>query len=130
MPAADAIAAATHAAEMAGGLNLLVLFGSRARGDAQSASDWDFGYVGSTTFDPDRLLAALIDAVGSDRVDLIDLTRAGAQLRFRAAGDGRPLFETDSGIFSRFWLDAVTFWCDVEPILHAGYDQVLADLGP
>jgi len=126
----DAIAAATTAAETASGLSLLVLFGSRARGDAQPASDWDFGYIGSTTFDPDRLLAALVAAVGSDRVDLIDLTRTGAQLRFRAAGDGRPLLEADHGAFSRFWLDAVSFWCDIEPILRAGYAQVLTDLGP
>ena len=89
-----------------------------------------FGYIGSTTFDPDRLLAAIVAAVGSDRVDLIDLTRAGAQLRFRAAGDGRPLLEADPGAFSRFWLDAVSFWCDVEPIVRAGYDQVLTELGP
>ena len=130
VPALAAFCLTAHAAETASGLRLLVLFGSRARGDAQPASDWDFGYIGSTAFDPDRLLAALVDALGSDRVDLVDLTRAGAQLRFRAAGDGRPLFEIDSGVFTRFWLDAVSFWCDIQPIVRGGYDQVLAELGP
>ena len=37
------------------GLTLLILFGSRARGDSQPASDWDFGYIASPEFDPDRL---------------------------------------------------------------------------
>jgi len=78
----DAIAAATTAAETASGLSLLILFGSRARGDARPASDRDFGYIGSTTFDPDRLLAAIVAAVGSDRVDLMDLATA-ACLHFK-----------------------------------------------
>jgi predicted nucleotidyltransferase len=29
------------------GLTLVVLFGSRARGEATERSDWDLGYVGS-----------------------------------------------------------------------------------
>lgn len=130
MADADAIAAAIRAAETASGLTLLVLFGSRARGDTHAASDWDLGYIGSAAFDPDGLLGALVDAVGSDRIDLVDLTRAGGLLRFRAARDGRPLFEADAGAFGRFWFEAVSFWCDVEPIVRAGYARVLADLGP
>jgi predicted nucleotidyltransferase len=112
------------------GLTLLVLFGSRARGDNQPSSDWDFGYVASRGFDPDRLLAALVDALNSDRVDLVDLRRAGAQLRYRAARDGRVVAETANGEFARFWFDAVSFWCDVQPLLRRGYDAVLAELGP
>ena len=126
----DPIAAATRAAETADGLQLLVLFGSRARGDPRADSDWDFGYLGSTTLDPDGLLAALVSAVGSDRIDLVDLSRAGGLLRFRAARDGRPLFEAVPMSFARFWLDAVSFWCEVEPIVRAGYDRVLRELGP
>jgi len=112
------------------GLTLLVLFGSRARGDHRPSSDWDFGYVASRGFDPDRLLAVLVDALNSDRVDLVDLRRAGAQLRYRAAGDGRVVAETANGEFARFWFDAVSFWCDVQPLLRRGYDAVLAELGP
>ena len=112
------------------GLTLLVLFGSRARGDNQPCSDWDFGYVASPGFDPDRLLAVLVDALNSERVDLVDLRRAGAQLRYRAARDGRVVAETANGEFARFWFDAVSFWCDVQPLLRRGYDAVLAELGP
>lgn len=124
------VVAATRAAEAAAGLELFVLFGSRARGDAHANSDWDFGYIGSPAFDPDALLAALVLSIGSDTIDLVDLTRASGLLRYRAARDGRPLFERESGAFARFWFDAVSFWCDVYPILSKGYDQVLAELGP
>src|SRR5439155_3221473 len=105
------------------GLDLLVLFGSRARADEHAASDWDLGYAASTAFDPDRFLAAIVDDIGTDRIDVVDLTRATALLRFRAARDGRPLFAATAGAFDRFWFDAVSFWCDMEPVLRAGYER-------
>jgi len=123
------VAAATRAARSIGGLELLVLFGSRARGDARPDSDWDFGYVGSPALDPDELLAALVSAIDTDRIDLVDLTRAGGLLRFRAARDGRPLVQSTTDRFARFWFDAVSFWCDAEPILRPGYDRVLQRVG-
>ena len=112
------------------GLGLLLLFGSRARGDQTPRSDWDFGYLADRTFDADSLLAALVTRLGTDRVDLTDLSRAGAQLRHRAAADGRVVYATDERVFPRFWLDAVSFWCDVQPVFGAGYRAVLSELGP
>lgn len=107
------------------GLRLLVLFGSRARGDAADLADWDLGYLADGDFDPDRLLADVGRQVGSDRVDLVDLARAGGQLRYRAARDGRLLYEAGPGEFARFWTDAVTFWCDAAPVLGPAYADVL-----
>ena len=109
-------------------LRLLVLFGSRARGDARHESDWDLGYLAETGLDPDALLLDVVDTLGSDRVDLVDLARAGAQVAFRAAAEGRVLYEAAPGVFGRFWCEAVDFWCDVEPILRTGYADVLARL--
>jgi predicted nucleotidyltransferase len=110
------------------GLELLVLFGSRARGEAHGRSDWDFGYLGDSTLDVAALLAALVETVGSDRVDLVDLIRASGLLRYRAARDGVALFEGRPRVMEAFCLDAADFWCDAEPILRRGYDDVLADL--
>src|SRR5438552_824836 len=59
------------------GLELLVLFGSRARGEARQGSDWDFGYLADERFDPLDLLLPLVTALGTDRIDLVDLRRAG-----------------------------------------------------
>lgn len=111
-------------------LRLLVLFGSRARGDARPESDWDLGYLAEAEFDPDALLLDLVTRLGTDRVDLVDLARSGAQLRFRVAGEGRVLHEGQAGCFERFWLEAVHFWCDAGPLIRDGYAQVLARLRP
>jgi predicted nucleotidyltransferase len=110
------------------GLRLLVLFGSRARAETGPRSDWDLGYLAGPPFDPDALLAELVEALGADRVDLVDLDRAGAQLRYRVAAEARVLHTADPEAFPRFWMDAVSFWCDAGPLIEAGYRDVLARL--
>ena len=115
-------------AAAAPGLLLFVLHGSRARGTAHARSDWDFAYEAGTGFDPDGLLAALADRLNADRIDLVDLTRAGALLRHRVARDGVVLFERMPGRFNQFWLDAVHAWCDLAPVLQPEYDRVLGAL--
>jgi predicted nucleotidyltransferase len=111
-------------------LRLLVLFGSQARGEARPGSDWDLGYLAGAGFDPDALLLDLVTRLGTDRVDLVDLARAGAQLRFRAAAEGRVLHESQAGCFEKLWLEAVHFWCDAGPLIRDGYAHVLARLRP
>ena len=108
-------------------LTLLVLFGSRARGDARRGSDWDLGYLAGASFNVDGLLADLVTELGTEDIDLVDLAHAGAVLRYRAARDGQRLFGAD-GTFERFCFEAITFWCDIEPVLAAGYADVLAEL--
>ncbi len=111
------------------GLSLLVLHGSRARNEATSNSDWDFGYLSDERFDPDALRADLTRVLETEHVDLVDLERASAQLRFRAARDGQILFAVDERTFPRFWHAAVEFWCDAGPLLQHGYAAVLDKLG-
>ncbi len=110
------------------GLELLLLFGSRARGDALAPADWDFGYLASPTLDGASLLAALVTFLGSDRIDLVDLQRASGLLRYRAARDGQLIFEAQTGLADRFRLDAAQFWCDAAPVLERSYEGVLAEL--
>jgi predicted nucleotidyltransferase len=68
---------AAHAASRHPALELLLIFGSRARGDARGTSDWDFGYLSRSGLDFEQLLADLVTATRSDQVDLVDLDRAG-----------------------------------------------------
>lgn len=110
------------------GLRLLVLFGSRARADSVAASDWDLGYLADASFDPDTLLLDLVTRLGTDRVDLVDLARAGGQLRFRVAAEGRVIYEDAPSRFETFWLEAVHFWCEAGPVIREGYAQVLSRL--
>jgi len=110
-------------------LRLLVLFGSRVRGDATADADWDLAFVADDGFDPDALVADLALDLGADDIDLVDLSRAGGQVRYRVARDGRVLYEHVPGEFSRFWFDAVSFWSDVAPVLGRAYEGVLSRLG-
>ncbi len=124
----EQLAALSAIAAASPGLCLLVLFGSRARERAHDRSDWDFGYLADAGFDSESLHRALVVELRSERVDLVNLATASALLRYRAAAQARVIFER-AGEFRRFWLDAVGFWCDAEPVLRGGYDRVLERLG-
>lgn len=124
------LTALQQAAARAPGLELLVLFGSRARGECRRGSDWDLGFLSGPGFDPDALLADAALILQSDRVDLVDLGRASGLLRFRAATDGRALFEAHPGSFDAFCIDAARFWLDVAPVLDRAYAELLAGIAP
>ena len=123
----DAVAATAQATV---GLDLLILFGSRARGDARPEADWDFGYLADEAADMPGLLASLVEVLKHDRVDLVDLGRASGLLRFRAACDGLLVYEAMSDLFDRYRLQAAQFWCDNAPVFERGYEDVLEALRP
>lgn len=106
-------------------LVLLVLTGSRASGQDHPGSDWDFGVLGGPELDLLGLRADLVDAVGTDAVDVADLRRASAVLRRDAAVDGRPLVQREPGAFAAFQVEAVTYWADVEPVIREAHAAVL-----
>lgn len=84
------------------GLSLVVLFGSASRGQPD-ARDLDIA-VGSrarTGLDVVEVICALMDLVGSDRVDLLDLDRAGPVACQHALVPGDPLYEYQPGEFAR-----------------------------
>lgn len=113
----------------AAALRLAVLHGSRARGDATERSDWDIGVLADDPPDLAALSATLTEILSTDDVDVVDLRRASALLRYRVARDGIALLERPSGEFERFQLEAVQFWCDAETVIRKAYDDVLAALG-
>jgi predicted nucleotidyltransferase len=109
-------------------LELLLLFGSRARGDSHAGSDWDFGYLAGPELDPYDLLARLALLLGTDWIDLVNLNRVNGLLRFRAASEGKTLFESRKGVFERFAVEAISYWCDMGPIIKTGYEEILQGL--
>ena len=111
------------------GLILLVLFGSRARGDATAHADWDFAFLADSSVDPLAIMASLAEVVGSERLDLVDLGRASGLLRYRVARDGVLVYEASPGTFDRFRFESARFWYDAEPVLRPGYDAILDGLG-
>lgn len=124
----DGLSAIREVAARQPGLRLMVLFGSRARGQATALSDWDLGYLGDASLDREALLADVVAATATEAVDLVDLDRASGLVRFRAARDAIVVFEAKVGTFAQFWFDAVSYWCDMGPIIRAGYDDVLTEL--
>lgn len=123
-----ALSAAQRVARRHPAVTLVVLFGSRARGDARSSSDWDFAYGASDPVDALALRGDLVDVLGTDNLDVVALDRASALMRYRVARDGTPLFERQTGEFARFWLSTVDFWCDVAPLVRAGHEAILEGL--
>jgi predicted nucleotidyltransferase len=123
--ASSVIAALRTIASQQRGLTLVVLFGSRARGDAWAHADWDFGYLGDASVEPLTIMAALAEATGSEHLDLVDLARASGLLRYRAARDGVLVYEATPGLFDRFRFEAARFWYDAEPVLRPAYDAIL-----
>lgn len=111
------------------GVLLAVLHGSRARGDGGPASDWDIGVVTDGGVDLAALTADLASALGTDAVDVVDLGRASALLRYRAARDGVALLERAPDAFLEFRVEATRFWCDAGLVVRAAQERVLADLG-
>lgn len=128
VPSSPRIDALVRAARATPGLELLLLFGSRARDEAHAGSDWDFGYLAAADTDPEPLRAGLVETLHTDRLDLVDLRRASGLLRYRAARDGQVVFEARPGLDDAFRLEAVRFWCDAAPVLQRGYEDVLAEL--
>lgn len=114
---------------VAAGVRVLLLHGSRARGDAGPDSDWDFGVLGDGTTDLAIAASRLTRLVGTDAVDVVDLATASALLRYRAARDGVVLFESRDGAFEEFQLDAVGFWCDAGWVIRRAQNDVLEALG-
>jgi uncharacterized protein YutE (UPF0331/DUF86 family) len=109
-------------------LAVFALFGSRARGEAAEGADWDLGYLAEGPLDVDALRGNVMDTLGTDRVDLVDLARASNLLRFRAARDGVLIHESRPGAFEDFQVEATLQWCDMEPVLRRAYDDVLDGL--
>ncbi|MDQ2788310.1 MAG: nucleotidyltransferase domain-containing protein [Actinomycetota bacterium] len=83
-------------------LSLVVMFGSASRGQPD-ARDLDIAVGARARTGPDVLavICALMDLVDSDRVDLLDLDRAGPVARQHALVPGEPLYEYRPGEFAR-----------------------------
>ncbi|MBI4572388.1 MAG: nucleotidyltransferase domain-containing protein [candidate division NC10 bacterium] len=100
-------------------LQLLILFGSAVKGRAVAESDVDIGVRCDGPADLDNLYMAIAPRLGTDRLDLIDLRRAGPLLAFQVARTGRLLFERCPGAFREFQSLASRRYCDTEKLRHA-----------
>ena len=101
-------------------LKLLILFGSRARGESTPTSDWNFAFL----YDPDRhpptdrkpfwfpgsdLLETLskLLKVSDQAIDLVDLSNCSDILAHFIARDGQVIYEKTAGEFAQFQQQAL-----------------------
>jgi predicted nucleotidyltransferase len=100
-------------------LELLILFGSAARGRIRETSDVDVAVRSDAAADLDALFMALAPRLKSDRHDLVDLRRAGPLLAFEVARSGYLLFERSPGLFREFQSLAARRYADTRKLRDA-----------
>ena len=115
------------ALQMIDGLELAVVFGSVAQGNARADSDLDIAVRYAAPLDAEQKLA-LIRALGAASgrpVDLIDLRTAGPIVARQALTRGRRLFGTDTSFatqLSRTLIDYADFAPLIERTLRERRD--------
>ena len=106
------------------GLELIILFGSRAKGNPHAESDCDVAVKAGESFpleESERLRwetaleeeLAVVLAV-PEGLDLVVLNEAPSLLAYEVARSGRPLYERDSLVFRRFQSSAYLRYFDDE----------------
>lgn len=83
------------------GLDLVVLFGSAARGQ-DDAEDLDLAVRGGEALDLVALTNRLTTTLATQEVDVADLRIADPVMLLSVAEGGVPLYEAESGGFARF----------------------------
>ena len=92
---------------------MLVLFGSRARGDADASSDWDFAFLCDEEkrqqyetggWDSYRMWGILQTAYDllDDQIDVVEMKSCSEILAHCIAKDGQVLYEQEPGRFELF----------------------------
>ncbi len=120
-------------------LRLLVLFGSRARGEADPSSDWDFAFLSEldrpTTpkpfnFPGSDLLNTLckILQVSEDAIDLVDLSTCSEIIAHFVARDGQVIYEKIPGDFDQFQRQALKTKAELKQYRHVQREKVLQTL--
>ncbi|MEG4495995.1 nucleotidyltransferase domain-containing protein [Microcoleus sp. F10-C6] len=95
-------------------LKMLILFGSRARGDTHAKSDWDFAALydeelrqasckdrGFAWFEVPGILGEVF-RINSDEIDVVELNRCSPLIAHFIARDGILLYEQEPGEFEKF----------------------------
>ncbi|CAK6699565.1 type VII toxin-antitoxin system MntA family adenylyltransferase antitoxin [Synechococcus sp. CBW1107] len=99
-------------------VDLILLFGSRAKGAHAPSSDWDIGICFQQDpdqplrlFELDALIAPLLGC-SSDNIDLVDLEHSSYLLQRVVAENGRTLFERHPGLYLNYCSRAIRQWAN------------------
>lgn len=120
-------------------LKLLVLFGSRARGEEDPSSDWDFAFLSDPDHPVDRkpfwfpgsdLLDTLshLLQISDEKIDIVDLNNCSDILAHFVARDGQVIYEKIPGEFAQFQQHALKTKTDLKEFRRKQREQVLQAL--
>ncbi|PNW54204.1 UNVERIFIED_CONTAM: hypothetical protein BEN50_09360 [Euhalothece sp. KZN 001] len=93
-------------------LTMLILFGSRGRGEPHENSDWDFAVLYNEELAKEQLKGwdwlkiydILADAfeISSDAIDVVNLNQCSPLIAHYVARDGQLIYEQETGLFEQF----------------------------
>ncbi|MFB2982023.1 nucleotidyltransferase domain-containing protein [Microseira sp. BLCC-F43] len=125
-------------------LKMLVLFGSRARGDTHAKSDWDFAAIydeekrkdcigdnGWAWFEVPQGLGEVFK-INSDEIDVVELNRCSSLIAHFVARDGKLIYESEPGEFDKFKQNALMSESELKQIerdLRNKIDEFLKEWG-
>jgi predicted nucleotidyltransferase len=116
-------------------LRMLVLFGSRARGEEDPSSDWDFAFLSDPDHSVNRkpfwfpgseLLGTLSNLlhISNDEIDIVDLSGCPDILAHFVARDGQLIYERTPGEFTQFQQRALKTKSALKEFRHSQREQV------
>ena len=120
-------------------LKLLVLFGSRARGDDDTKSDWDFAFscdeelrkqYENGGWDAYRIWGILqqVYELRDNQVDIVELKNCSDILAHLIAKDGKVIYEQQPGNFLKFQQQALLSKEQVQLIRRKQQESIQAIL--
>lgn len=125
----ELIEALQRTAEALPDVDVLILFGSRARGSARADSDVDIAIgLGSRAAESRRAVEVAFARAVPAPVDVSFLDTAPPQLRFEIARSGVLLFERTQGAWTRERARAMRDWWDWAPLARRIHDRAVARL--
>ena len=101
------------------GLQLVVLFGSLAKGIAKSNSDIDLAFLYDAPVDAVSLTNRVSQLLRTDAIDVVDLRTASPLLKFSVMQYGQSLYERSPGAFTTFYSLAFRRYVDTKKLRDA-----------
>ncbi|USR91301.1 nucleotidyltransferase domain-containing protein [Phormidium yuhuli AB48] len=115
-------------------LKMLILFGSRARGDTHSNSDWDFAVLYNEElrrqtvegFGWFRDIGIIGDCLNlnSDKIDVVEIERCSELMAHHIARDGKLIYEQEPGLFEDFKKENILSQKTIDDIIRESRSQV------
>ena len=128
-PALSIIKAIQQALSSREDIAISLLFGSQARGDSHTQSDWDIailfkdntnGWNNLGKQEEVRHLLAQVLGVNDDKIDLVDLYRGGLGINATVVDEGIPLTGGNSlalaNYYQRIWANIEDYYWNLEHV--------------